>query len=53
MLVSRRDPVRSVAETRSRAGSAPLKWAFLLPLALVANIIVAVVAWRLVGLLLG
>ena len=56
MLVERRDLVKRTAETgvinwAALAGSAPVSWGLLLPLALVTNVIIASVAWQLVGLL--
>jgi hypothetical protein len=51
-FVARRNSLKRENDI-NRVGSDPLRWTFILPLALVTNIIVAIVAWRLVGLLLG
>ena len=57
MLVARRDSVKSDVKTDpvnriflALAGSGPLKWVLIVPFAFVTNVVVASVAWRLVGL---
>jgi hypothetical protein len=56
MLVARRDSVKREADTGlinrvALAGSARVSWGLILPLALVTNVIIASIAWQLVGLL--
>jgi hypothetical protein len=52
MRVARRDLLKDETAPTNLVGSAFLRWTLLLPLAFVTNIIVASVAWRLVGFLL-